>query len=141
MNTMTLEDFKKNFPQEYQKFIEENPDTGYLKVAVYTAYKAIPIINAKVSITKQIAEKNILFFEGYTNESGMIENIELPAPIAKSATSETPPQYTVYNIKATQEEYEDINSYNIGMFGGIKIIQNIKMTPKVNFKGVTTNGN
>ena len=77
MNFTTLEEFKKT--ESYQKFIEENPSTGRLKVEVFTAYKAVPIPDTEILITKDIDGSKVLFFRGLTDSSGMISNIELPS--------------------------------------------------------------
>ena len=55
MNFTTLEEFKKT--ESYQKFIEENPATGTLKVEVFTAYKAVPIPDTEILVTKDIDGK------------------------------------------------------------------------------------
>lgn len=136
---ISYEDFKKT--EDYQTFISENPDIGYLKVQAFTAYGAIPISNARILITKDIGSNKVIFFQGLTDSSGIIENIELPAPMAVSVlTPDIPPEYTIYNLTAIHEGYEAIKQYNIGMFGGIKVIQYVKMTPEVTLKGDIQNG-
>ena len=76
MNFTTLEEFKKT--DSYKNYITENPSTGTLKVEVFTAYKAIPIPDTEILITKDIDEYKVLFFRGKTDSSGMISNIEDP---------------------------------------------------------------
>ena len=137
---ISLEEFKKL--EEYQKFIKENPAIGYLKVQVFTAYGAIPISGADILITKDIGEYRVVFFQGKTDSSGIISNIELPAPpIDTFPDPNTPPQYTLYDLTAIHEEYESIKKYLIGMFGGIGIIQYVKMTPKIDLNNGGSNGN
>lgn len=139
MNFISYEDFQKTV--DYQNFIAENPDTGTLKVEVFTAYGAIPIPDTEVLITKDVGNNTVTFFRGTTDSSGIIDNIQLPAPPANYApTPYSLPQYTIYNLTAIHEGYESIKRYNIGVFGGIKIIQYVKMTPEVNLQGVDTNG-
>ncbi len=140
MDLVPLNDFIQT--EEYKKFINENPEIGYLKVEVFTAYKAVPISNAEVLITKNIDDKAIIMYRGYTNSSGMIDNIELPAP--KSNTAFTPasvPEYTLYDLTVIHKDYAIFKKNNIAMFGGIKVIQYAKMTPNVDLKGVDTFGN
>lgn len=137
---ISLEEFKKL--DEYQKFIKENPAIGYLKVQVFTAYGAIPISGADILITKDIGEYRVVFFQGKTDSSGIISNIELPAPpIDTFPDPNTPPQYTLYDLTAIHEGYESIKKYLIGMFGGIGIIQYVKMTPKIDLNNGGSNGN
>lgn len=127
MNIMSYENFKKT--QEYTTFIASNPDTGYLKVQSFTAYQAIPIDEAEITITKDFGNDTVIFFKGYTDSSGIIDNIELPSPKGDTEVKlyETPP-YTSYNMTAFHEGYETIKQYNIGMYGGVKVLQYVKLS-------------
>lgn len=137
---VSLDDFKKM--DSYQQFIKENPAVGYLKVQVFTAYGAIPIADTNILITKDIGGDKVVFFEGKTDSSGIISDIELPAPpINNLPDPNSLPQYTVYDLTAIHLGYESIKKYLIGMFGGVGVIQYIKMTPKVDLDDGGSNGN
>lgn len=126
MNNITLEEFKK-LP-EYQTFIEQNPSTGTLKVQVFTADQAIPLPDTQIYITKQIGDYNVLFFEGVTDSSGIIDNIVLPAPKEEMNLEELmPPKYETYELIASNDDLKEIRQYQISMFGDIKVLQYIKM--------------
>ena len=126
MNNITLEQFKK-LP-EYQNFIQKNPSTGNLKVQVFTADQAIPLPNTQVYITKQIGDYNVLFFEGMTDSSGIIDNIILPAPVGDFNVEEVvAPDYTMYQLVASNDALKEIKQYQISMFGDVKVLQYIKM--------------
>ncbi len=134
MNLVNYEEFKKT--ESYQNFIEENSSIGTLKVEVFTAYQAIPIPDTEIVVTKDIDGEKILFFTGKTNSSGMISNIELPAP--KEETDYKPgvsPKYTRYDVTAIHEGYERIKKYDIAIFGNTGVIQYIKMIPEVDIEG------
>lgn len=137
---ISYEDFKKL--DGYQDFISENPDIGILKVQVFTAYGAIPIADTDILISKDIGNYRVVFFQGKTDSSGIISNIELPAPITDVIPNpEVPPKYTVYSLSAIHTGYESIKQYSIGMFGGVKIIQYVKMNPEILFNEESNNGN
>lgn len=137
---ISYKDFKKL--DEYQDFISENPDIGILKVQVFTAYGAIPIADTDILISKDIGNYRVVFFQGKTDSSGIISNIELPAPITDVIPNpEVPPKYTVYSLSAIHTGYESIKQYSIGMFGGVKIIQYVKMNPEILFNEESNNGN
>lgn len=139
MNFVSYDDFKKT--DAYQKFINENPDIGHLKIEAFTAYGAVPVPDTQILITKNIGDQTVVFFQGSTNSSGIIENIDLPTPIANyNPTPNSLPQYTIYDLTAIQDGYDTIKNYSIGMFGGVKVIQYVKMTPSVDLKGAETNG-
>ncbi len=138
MRVISLEEFK-GLP-EYQDFIKDNPDFGSLKVQAFTAYNSVPIADTEIMISKDIDEYRIIFFRGVTDSSGIIDNIELPAPPKSAAGSIEAPLYTVYNLTAIHTGFESIKQYSIGMFGGIKVIQYIKMTPEIILEGVEQDG-
>lgn len=128
MNEMSLEEYEKT--EGYKKFILENPAIGILKVQVFTADQAIPIANAKVSISKVIDQDQVLFFEGLTNDSGIIDNIKLPAPGGEYNTETFEiPKYTTYQLNVSNGDYHTDKKYEVAMFGDIKVLQYIKMLP------------
>lgn len=127
MNNITLEQFK-NLP-EYQNYLQNNPSTGVLKVQVFTADQAIPIPNTQVYITKLIDNYNVLFFEGVTDSSGIIDNIILPAPSGDFDLEDfVTPNYTTYQLVASNDELKQIKQYQISMFGDVKVLQYVKMS-------------
>lgn len=130
MNNISLEEFKK-LP-EYQQFIAENPSKGILKVQVFTADQAIPLADTEIYITKEIGDYNVLFFQGITDSSGIIDNIELPAPGGEyNAETFEIPKFTTYNLIASNEMYKTIKQYQLSMFGDIRVLQYVKMVPNV----------
>ena len=137
MKIISYEEFKNT--DLYEDFIRENPDIGKLKVQAFTAYGAIPVADTTILITKDIEEYKIIFFQGVTDSSGIISDISLPAP-AKSSSNEESPNYTIYDMTAVNEGYETLKTFSIGMFGGVNVIQYVKMQPEVNLEG-GTNGN
>ena len=136
---ISYEEFSKT--DDYQGFVGVNPKQGSLKVMAFTAYQAIPIENAEIIITKEIGGNNVLFFRGYTDSSGIIDNITLPAPTSgyddnSFQTSST----TSYRLTAMKDNYDCLKQYIINMIGDVKVLQYIKMTP-ITDKGETINGN
>ena len=113
----------------YQNFLEENPVYGYLKIRAYTAGGAVPIEGLKVTVSKNIDENKIIFFEGTTNDSGVIDTIQLPAPRINGENLNAPNR-TKYDITAT---YNNITyTYIVNIFENIYVIQNINITPSMN---------
>lgn len=138
MTVINFEEFMRT--PEYQDFKRDNPDIGTLKVQAFTAYNALPIAGTEIMLSKDIEEYRVVFFRGQTDSSGIIDNIQLPAP-KSSIGSIDAPLYTVYDLTAIHVGYESIKQYSIGMFGDIKVIQYVKMTPEVVLEGVEQDGN
>ena len=113
----------------YNNFIKENPSEGYLKIRAYAANQAVPIANLKIIISKVIDNNNVIFYDGMTNESGLIENIILPAPKQNPDDLDVP-NYTKYDITAYYEPDDLEKKYKANIYEGIRVIQNILIVPK-----------
>lgn len=103
----------------YNSFIENNRGIGNLKIRAYTASLALPIAGLEVIVSSFIDDMNVIFFKGKTDASGMIEKIELPAPLV--GNNLVIPNTITYNIVAGG------NSYSVNMYDGICVVQNINM--------------
>ena len=133
MNTYNIndEDFKKS--EIYKKFINENPMVGYLKIRAYSASGAIPVRGLKIEVSTNYENSKIIFFDGITDTSGIIEKITLPAP--KLTTIEDVPNKIIYDINATYPpNLMDLN-YKVNMYEDIFVIQNINVVPKAESGG------
>ena len=133
MNTYNIndEDFKKS--EIYKKFINENPMVGYLKIRAYSASGAIPVRGLKIEVSTNYENSKIIFFDGITDTSGIIEKITLPAP--KLTTIEDVPNKIIYDINATYPpNLLDLN-YKVNIYEDIFVIQNINVVPKAESGG------
>ena len=129
MNTYNVNDNNFINSDLYKKFISENPSRGSLRIRAYTASGAIPVKGLKIIVSTEYDNNNIIFFEGTTNESGLIEKISLPAPKLIADNLDVP-RKTTYNILATYEP-EDLNKvYKVNMYEDICVVQNINVAPK-----------
>ncbi len=115
----------------YKEFMDINSSTGMLKIRAYAASEAVPISGLKVVISTMVDNNKIVFYEGYTNESGVINKIILPAPKLTSDNLISPLK-TVYDIVATYEPYNITEVYKINMFEDICVVQNINIIPDMN---------
>lgn len=138
MNEISYDEFKQT--ADYSNFITQNSKTGTLKVMAFTAQQAIPIKNTDIKISKIIGKNKVVFFEGLTNSSGIIDNITLPtSPSDYNEETFSPPNSTSYDLIATHRNHKALKDYTIGMFENTKIIQYVKLTPKINME-VMNNG-
>ncbi len=130
MNTYNINDKEFQQTDTYKQFIEENPTIGNLKIRAYAAGGAIPIEGLKITVRKIIDNTNIIFFEGTTNNSGIIDRIQLPAP--KLATNNLDiPNKTTYDIIATYPKENLTYNYKINIYEDIYVVQNIGITPNM----------
>lgn len=130
MALISYEEFQKT--DAYPAFAKQNLDVGYLKVQAFMADQAIPIPDVEILITKEIEGNIVVFFRGYTDSSGIIDNITLPAPAdTYNVSMETFSEFEVYDLTAVKESFQTLKKYTIGMFGGLKVLQYIKMVPMI----------
>ena len=130
MNTYYVSDenfFKSDL---YQNYLKDNPTTGRLKIRAYAANQAVPISGMNIIIYKIIDENKVIFYEGNTNESGVIEKINLPTPVLNSNDTIVPNKAT-YLLNASYTK-DNINlNYEINMYENICVVQNINVVPNM----------
>ena len=134
MNTYNVSDQSFKNSKLYQDFINQNPSSGYLKIRAYAASQALPISNLNIVVSKIIDNNNVIFFEGTTNESGVIERIVLPAPKLNSNNLDAPSS-TIYDITATYAPDNISNVYRVNMYENIYVVQTISVVPDTNIVG------
>lgn len=112
----------------YQNFLIDNPGSGYLKVRASAANQAYPISGLKIRILKHIGQYDVIFFEGITDDSGMINNIVLPTP-DHALNDLMIPDYTSYELQASNALENLYQSFQLAMYNGITVIQDINVVP------------
>lgn len=120
---------------EYKEFIKNNPSLGYLKIRAYAANQAIPISGIKIKVSKLIGNNDVIFFEGVTNQSGVVDKITLPAPIIDKSDL-IQPSSTEYNISAISDSYNIKQIYTVNIYENLIVVQNISVVPDMNMGGI-----
>ena len=118
------EEFKKT--EVYSNFVKEHKGSGNLKIRAFTTNEALPVGDVHVIVSSLYENEKIIFFDGYTDESGMISDISLPTTIINNDNLIVP-IYTQYEIEAFFGESK-INDYKVLMYDGVCVIQNILMS-------------
>ncbi len=116
-----------NKNEVYQQFLKDNPSTGILKVQIFMAEQAIPIPNVNITIEKEVSKIELNFFEGITDESGIISNIILPAPDIKNIDE---PEYVTYELIVKHPNYLGPTTFQVPIYSGQKMIQYVTLVPK-----------
>lgn len=116
----------------YKSFIIENPGVGFLKIRAFAASQAVPISGMNVQVSKDIGGNKVIFFEGVTNESGVIEKISLPAP-RMGTDNMISPVISTYDIDTSYEGEKRV--YKVNVYENIYVVQNINVTPNINYGG------
>lgn len=111
---------------DYQEFLKNSPGTGYLKIRATSANEAVPVANLNIKVSKEIGNNKVIFYEGKTDYSGMINNIVLPAPMSITNDLEIP-KFNTYKIEAYDDNIKQ--EYNISICCSFTVIQYINVTP------------
>lgn len=130
MNNITFNEFKNI--ESYKNFIEANQGSGNLIIRAYAANEAVPISNVNIIVSLELDNYNIVFFNGVTDESGMIPKITLPAPIYNE-NNLVAPLYTTYDIKANYKDKE--YNYKVNLYDDICVVQTINIVPNLIERG------
>ena len=108
---------------DYASFVGENSKTGKLKIQASRGQMAYPAPGVRVIITKRFADGEYTFFSGLTDENGIIDNVELPAPPRDNSLNFIlPDKAATYYLRTLSSEYEDMERL-IEIFDGIKTVQ------------------
>ena len=126
MNNVNITDSNFISTIVYKKFMIENTGRGILNIRASFANQALPITNLKVVVSKEIENYNVIFYEGVTNISGLIEKISLPTP-PKENDDLIAPKNTPYKITTLYNNRE--YTYVVNMYDGICVVQNINIVP------------
>ena len=110
----------------YKNFNNIHTGTGILKIEAYTASGAYPLSNVSIKIVKKLGNDTVVFFEGKTNDSGIIDNIILPTRKMNEEVNEASDiLYTTYDLIANYPNYNIEKKYDVSIFDNVKVIQPI----------------
>ena len=121
----------------YTSFKQDNPGFGYLRVRAFSASEALPVSGVKVEISTDYQSNHIIFYQGETDESGLIEKIPLPTPKTNLDNMEIPNQI-VYHVDVVYEKENLKTSYSVLMYDGVCSVQNVQVKPATLEVGVVT---
>lgn len=132
MNSVNFNDVTFIQSEIYKNYINQNPAESFLSIRAYAANRALPIKGLKIVVSKIIDNTKVIFFNGETDESGLIERIALPTPYVSANDLEIPASQN-YDIEASYEEQKLL--FNIIMYANIPVNQNINVVPLIRLDG------
>ena len=135
MNTYNINDENFKNTDVYRSFINDNPVNGYLKIRAYSASGAIPVRGLKITVSTEYEGNTIIFYDGFTDTSGVIEKITLPAPRLNSDNMDIPSR-TTYDINATYPPNLVYLKYQVNIYEDVFVIQNINIVPEASSGGL-----
>lgn len=116
------EEFKDS--STYKNFININDSYGILKIEAFTANGAYPLAGVDIIVSKVLDGNKIIFYEGKTNDSGIIESIVLPTrSIKEEINNASDILFTTYDLEANYKKYDVSKNYDVSIFDEVKVIQ------------------
>lgn len=134
MNIVNINDTNFINTKTYKDFMDSNPGRGTLMIRANAAKEAIPISDLNIVVSKTIDNYKIIFFEGKTDNSGMINNLILPTP-APNKNDLIIPASTTYEISANTKDNSISKIYTVNMYNNIHVVQTINIIPEMNERG------
>ena len=130
MNTYNVNDINFANSNLYQQYLKENPMKGYLKIRAYAASEAVPISGLNVVVSKEIGGNKVIFFEGVTDNSGVIEGITLPTESLNN-DGLLAPNGTEYIINTLYKKDNIEGIYKVNIYENVYVVQTIRIVPKM----------
>lgn len=113
--------------EKHADYLKNNHGSGLLRIQVYTANQAFPLEDVEVKVYKEIDGKRVVFFNGVTDSSGIIDNINLPTKeVKKEVESASDIMSTDYIIEAKYPKTGVAQDYIVSIYDDLKVIQPIK---------------
>lgn len=116
---------------DLDEFLKANIRQGFLRFRTYTARNALPVPDARVTVTKVIGGERHTFYDLTTDMSGQTKEVSLPAP--SSSLSQTPDcsvqPYSLYDADITARGYDPVSIRNLPIFEGILSVQRAALIP------------
>ena len=102
--------------------------TGYIQVHAYTSKARIQLEDVAIKVT---ASDNTAIALRLTNESGLIDPIEITVPDLSESQSPDPAEipFATVNLHARLDPYEQIEIENLQVFADTVTVQNLEMIP------------
>lgn len=132
----TLDEEKPSLEKENKPDADDR-SFGTLKVQVFAAQQVYPISSARVLVRPRGEDE--IIFEGYTDSSGIVDNIRLPAPgkaLSDAPTAIKP--YSQYDVFVTQPNFVSRNYLGVPIFPGVESIQTVRLVPRQDGSDSTT---
>lgn len=114
-----------------QPSLNQNEETGFLSVGVFTALQALPVKGAEV-IVYDILYDGTEFIHSrlITDDEGRVPDIELPIHHSHIEPSGSKRYYfTTYNLRVTADNYYPFNVIGFRIFPGMKTNYTIDLLP------------
>lgn len=116
----------------YEQYKNGLPEFGTLRVETVSSNMLYPVSNVHVVIYKNFGDENYFIYDTYTDGSGAVKDLKLPAPsksLSQSPDNSDFKPYATYNIYVEHPYFFNVLYENVPIFDGIVSIQAVEMVP------------
>ena len=116
----------------YEEFLAANPKRGMRRVQAFAGNRSVPVENVRVAVSKQFTDGLHEFYVVYTNQSGIADDMILPAPDRQ--LSQQPGDccpYADYQVTTSKNGFQTMVYMDVPVYDGIKSIQPARMIPEM----------
>ena len=134
-NKKALNMTKKNTENakiKYFNFTKDLSEFGTLRVETVSSNMLYPVSNVHVIVYKALDDDNYFIYDTYTDGSGVVKDLKLPAPsksFSQSPENNDVKPYSTYNIYVEHPYFFNTLYENVPIFDGITSIQLVEMIP------------
>ena len=116
-------------PQEW--FLDAHPERGTLRVQVSTGRGLFPVVGARVEVYRDFGDQRVVFYEGVTDRSGIVDDIRLPAlPAGWSQSAETAGiSGTTYQVAVRHPQCSTVDGRPVTVFPRIETVLAVSLEP------------
>ncbi len=121
--------------ERYRDYTSNFNKKGFLRVETFASTGLYPVSNSRVVVYKNIDGQNYYIYDLFTDASGILDNLELPAPdknLSLSPDDNGIIPYATYNVYVEHPNFTPMHFENVPVFDGIVSIQSVEMIPVVN---------
>ena len=121
--------------ERYREYTRNFNKKGLLRVETFASTGLYPVSNSRVVVYKNIDGQNYYIYDLFTDASGILNNLELPAPdksLSLSPDDNGVIPYATYNVYVEHPNFTPMNFENVPVFDGVVSIQSVEMIPTVN---------
>lgn len=115
----------------YAVFLKTHPGRGKLRVQVSTGRGSFPVEDAAVEVSRKFGEEKRIFYKMMSDESGIVDNMELPAlPSDYSQSSSTAFESgTEYQVAVFHPAYSPEQIHTVTMYDQIETLLPVSLEP------------
>ena len=116
-------------PQEW--YLDAHPERGTLRVQVSTGRGLFPVEGARVEVYRDFGDQRVVFYEGVTDRSGIVDDIRLPAlPAGWSQSAETAGiSGTTYQAAVRHPQCSTVDGRPVTVFPRIETVLAVSLEP------------